>query len=159
NGESANRKGPYAFVGRVGSTAPLTEASYSLDGVPGRLRGVLMRGRDDGYDPMAAGPPQSDGQSPVNTEMIQIANQAPRPFPPFKDANGEPIGEAQAQAVQKFLGSDDVTGLCSVTAPVCNIRESYYQNYDAPWSSKEVKLSDAKDGCSEPHEGFTVAQC
>jgi hypothetical protein len=159
NGEDSKRKGPYAFVGRVGSTAPVAEASHSLDGVPGRLRGVLMRGRDDGYDPMAAGPALSDGQSPVNTELIQIANQAPRPFPPFKDANGQPVGEAQAQAVQKFLGGPDVTRLCSVTAPVCNIRESYYQSYDAPWSSIQVDLTNAEVGCSEPREGFTVAQC
>ena len=44
NGEDPNRKGPYAFVGRVGSTAPLAEQSYSMNGLPGRLRGVLMRG-------------------------------------------------------------------------------------------------------------------
>jgi hypothetical protein len=99
------------------------------------------------------------GESPVNTELIQIANQAPRPFPPFKDANGEPVGEAQAQAVQKFLGGPDVTRLCSVTAPVCNIRESYYQSYEAPWSSIQVDLTNAEVGCSEPREGFTVAQC
>lgn len=159
NGEDSKRKGPYAFVGRVGSTAPVAEASHSLDGVAGRLRGVLMRGRDYGYDPMAAGPALSDGQSPVNTELIQIANQAPRPFPPFKDANGEPVGEAQAQAVQEFLGGPDVTRLCSVAAPVCNIRESYYQSYEAPWSSKQVDLTNAEVGCSTPREGFTVAQC
>ena len=104
NGEDANRKGPYAFVGRVGSIAPLAEASYSLNGVPGRLRGVLMRAHDGGYEPMIAGPPRSDGQSPVNTELIHIANQAPQPFPAFKDTNGRPIDAASAQAVQKFLG-------------------------------------------------------
>ena len=32
NGEDPNRKGPYAFVGRVNSTAPRAEQSFSLNG-------------------------------------------------------------------------------------------------------------------------------
>jgi hypothetical protein len=159
NGESASRKGPYAFVGRVSSTAPLAEASYSLNGVPGRLRGVLMRARDGGYEPMLAGPPLPNGQAPVNTELIQIANQAPQPFPAFTDANGRPIDPADAEAVQKFLGGPTVTRLCSATAPICEIRKSYYESYDSNWSSIEGDLTNAKAKCAQPHQGFTPAQC
>ena len=63
-----------------------------------------MRAHDGGYEPMIAGPPLRDGQSPVNTELIQIADQAPQPFPAFKDTDGQPIDAPSAQAVQKFLG-------------------------------------------------------
>jgi hypothetical protein len=157
--ESPNRRGPYAFVGRVGSTAPLAEASYSLNGLPGRLSGVLMRAHDGGYEPAIAGPPRSDGQSPVNTELIHIADQVTEPFPAFTDSSGKPIGAAAAQAVQKFLGSREVTGLCSPNASVCDIRETYYENYRAPWPSIEDDLTDAKDKCSQAHPGFSVAEC
>lgn len=159
NGESANRKGPYAFVGRVDSTAPVAEASYSLDGVPGRLRGVLMRAHDGGYEPMLAGPPRSDGESPVNTELIDIADQAPQPFPAFKDANGQPVDAASAQAVQNFLGGPEVMRVCSA-AVVCNIRRSYYESYtETNWASTQDDLTNAKDKCAQPHQGFTAAEC
>ena len=156
NGEDPNRKGPYAFVGRVGETAPPVEASSSLNGVPGRLRGVLMRARDGGYEPMLAGPPRSDGESRVNTELIDIANQAPQPFPAFTDANGQPIDDASAKAVQKFLGV--ATGLCSAAAdaPECDIRESYYQGYRDDWSAITGKLQ--TQSCPDG-PGFTTAQC
>ncbi len=159
NGENPNRKGPYAFVGRVGSSAPLVEQSYSMDGLPGRLLGVLMRGHDGGFAPMFAGPPLGDGQSPVNTELIQIANQSPQPFPAFKDTEGRPIDAASAEAVQKFLGGPDVTGLCSATATVCEIRKSYYQNYRADWPSIQDDLTNAKEKCATPHAGFTMEEC
>ncbi len=158
NGEDPNRKGPYAFVGRVNETAPPAEASSSLNGVPGRLSGVLMRARDGGYEPMLAAPPRSDGQSTVNTELIHIANQAPQPFPAFKDTTGAVIAPGPAQAVQKFLGGPDVTGLCSAAAPVCDIRKSYYQNYDANWASIQGDLNDPTM-CAGTPNGFTVTEC
>ena len=108
---------------------------------------------------MFAGPPLSDGQSPVNTELIHIANQSPQPFPAFKDTDGRPIDAASAQAVQKFLGGPDVTGLCSATATVCEIRKSYYQNYRADWPSIQDDLTNAKEKCATPHAGFTMAEC
>ena len=160
NGDDSNRKGPYAFVGRVGSIAPLAEASYSLNGLPGRLRGVLMRARDGGYEPMIAGPPRSDGQSAVNTELIRIANEAPRPFPAFKDTKGAPIAPGPAQAVQKFLGGPKVTSLCSAKLSVCDIRKSYYLSYSPTnWSSIQDDLTNAKDKCSQPNRSFTASQC
>ncbi len=158
NGEDPSRRGPYAFVGRVHSSAPLAEESYSLDGLPGRLLGVLMRGHDGGFAPMFAGPPFRDGQSPVNIELMQIANQSPQPFPAFKDTEGRPIDAASAEAVQKFLGVE-VTRLCSPTATVCNLRKSYYEDYRANWSSIQDDLTNAKDKCATPHAGFTVHQC
>ena len=158
NGEDPNRKGPYAFVGRAGETAPDAEVSYPLNGLPGRLTGVLMPARDGGYEPMIAAPPRSDGQTPVNTELIHIANQAPRPFPAFKDTSGKTVATADAQAVQKFLGGPAVMGLCSARAPVCDIRKSYYQSYRANWASIQVDLSTAK--CpNKLGQGFTVAEC
>ena len=161
NGEDPNRKGPYVFVGRVGSTAPLAEASHSLNGDWARLRGLLMRGHDGGYEPTLAGPPLSNGESPVNTQLIQIADQVTEPFPAFKDTNGDPIDAASAQAVQKFLGGPDVTRLCAETVPVCDIRESYYQDYDADWVAIAGILADAGDKCAQPPlgAGFNRAQC
>jgi hypothetical protein len=156
NGEDAKRRGPYAFVGRAGSTAPLAEASYSLNGEPGRLRGVLMRARNGRFEPMIAGPPRSDGQAPVNTELIHIANQAPQAFPAFQDDQGRPIDAASAQAVQNFLGGQRVTGLCSAAVTVCDIRKTYYQNYGAAWTLYANKLEDQK--CPDG-PGFTAAQC
>jgi hypothetical protein len=159
NDEKRDRKGPYAFVGRVDSSAPLAEQSYSMDGLPGRLLGVLMRGHDGGFAPMFAGPPLNDGQSPVNTELMQIANQPPQPFPAFKDTAGRPIGAASAEAVQKFLGGPEVAKLCSATATVCNIRESYYENYGTDWSSIQDDLTNAKEKCATARAGFTVEEC
>ena len=160
NGENANRHGPYAFVGRVGSTAPLAEASYSLNGEPGRLRGVLMRAHDGGYEPMIAGPPRSDGQSPVNTDLIHIADQAPQPFPAFRAGDGHPINAPSAQAVQQFLGGPAITGLCP-TAGVCDIRRSYYRAAAAKTGRRSrTTLTNAETvTCKKPHERFTEAQC
>ncbi len=160
NGESAKRKGPYAFVGRVGSSAPLAEASYSLNGLPGRLSGVLIRARDSGFEPMLAGPPANiDGRSLVNTELIHIANQAPQPFPAFKDSDGRPIDAAAAEAVQKFLGGPDVTKLCAAARPTCDIRQTYYQSYGADWPKVQGALQNAEKKCAVPHTGFAPAQC
>jgi hypothetical protein len=162
NGEDPKRKGPYAFVGRAGSTAPLAEASYSLNGDPGRLAGVLMRGHDGGYEPMLAGPPDREGESAVNTELIQIADQPPQPasFPAFKDTNGNPIDAASAEAVQKFLGGPTITGLCAPGPSECDIRKSYYESYTDNWASVQNDLSNATEHkCSGSHEGFTESQC
>ena len=63
-----------------------------------------------------------------------------------------------SEIVQEFLGGPDVTRLCSVAAPVCNIRESYYQNYEAPWSSKQVELTNAEVGCSAPRDGLAPSK-
>ena len=149
------------MVGRVGETAPPAEQSYSLNGLPGRLTGVLMRAHDGGYEPMIAAPPRSDGESPVNTELIDIANNVHHDFPAFKDTKGKPVALAHAAAVQKFLGGPAVTGLCSAAAPVCDIRKSYYQNYRANWSSTQDDLTNAKAKCAKPPpgSGFTASEC
>jgi hypothetical protein len=54
-----------------------------------------------------------------------------------------------------------VTGLCSATAPVCDIRKSYYQNYRANWSSTQDDLTNAKAKCAKPPpgSGFTASEC
>ncbi len=161
NGEDPHRKGPYALVGRVGETAPPAEQSYSLNGLPGQLTGVLMRAHDGGYEPMIAAPARSDGESPVNTELIDIANNVHHDFPAFKDTKGKPVAVAHAAAVQKFLGGRAVTGLCSAAALVCDIRTSYYKNYRANWSSTQDDLTNAKAKCAKPPpgSGFTASEC
>jgi hypothetical protein len=159
NGEDANRRGPYALVGRVGMSAPHSEARYSLTGRPGRIRGVLMRSRDGGFEPMLAAPVRPDGQTTVNNELIEISNQAPTPFPQFKDSKGQPVPDDAAAAVQRFLGGPEVTKLCSAAAPVCDIRKSYYQSYRADWPSIQNDLSDAERKCPGIHEGFSADQC
>ncbi len=160
NGEDANRKGPYALVGRVGMGAPRSEASTSLNGLPGRIRGVLMRARDGGFEPMLTSPARPDGQTTVNTELIRVTNQAPTNFPAFKDSKGQAVPAAAAQAVQRFLGGPEVAKLCSAAAPDCDIRESYYRNFRADWVSIQNDLSDAeKSKCPGSHQGFDADQC
>jgi hypothetical protein len=160
NGESKDRRGPYAFVGRVGMSAPRAEASYSLTGLPGRVRGVLMRARDGGFEPMLAAPARPDGQTTVNTELIRLTNQAPTSFPVFKDSSGQAVPDAAAQSVQRFLGGPQVTKLCSAAAPVCDIRKSYHQSFRADWASIQDDLTNAKtQHCPGTHQGFTADQC
>ena len=157
NGEVATRKGPYALIGREGSTAPLAEASYSLNGDPGRLRGVLMRSHDGGYEPMLDSPPLPDGNSVLNEQLIRIADQAPQPFAPFK-RRGWADRREQAQAVQKFL--NETVKVCNPTQAVCDIRQSYYESYrTANWESIQTDLLDAEtrtcvQGASQ-NAGFT----
>jgi hypothetical protein len=61
--------------------------------------------------------------------------------------------------VQNFLGGPDVTGLCSATVSACDIRKSYYQNYNANWPSIQDDLTNAKARCSQTHQGFSTAEC
>jgi hypothetical protein len=160
NGEDANRKGTYAFVGRVNSNAPRAEASFSNDGLPGRLRGELMRARDGTFEPMMAAPAGRDGQSTVNTELIRIVNQAPQAFPAFKNAAGGDIDPAHAQAVQNFLGGPEVTKLCSAAVTTCDIRSTYYLSYGSAWASVQGDLTDAEQHkCPGVHAGFSAEEC
>jgi hypothetical protein len=160
NGEQPSGKGPYALVGRTGSGAPRAEASYSNDGLPGRLRGVLMRGHDGTLSPMLAAPATRSGGTTVNTELMKITNQASTTWPEFKATGGASISSAHLQAVQNFLGGPTVTKLCSGSVPDCDIRDAYYQSYNADWAGIQDKLgSYSEKKCLEAHSGFTPPEC
>jgi hypothetical protein len=137
------------------SSAPAVEVSYSLDGTPARIRGMLMRARDGGFEPTLAGP----GPDPANAELIHVLNQAPQPFPPFTDADGNAVDAETANAVQRFLGGADITGLCSSAAPECDFRTLYYESYRTPWASVQNDLTEARSKCAQGGEGFTASAC
>jgi hypothetical protein len=148
------RKGGYAFVGRTASTAPPAEVSGPLDGVPARLKGLLMLTRDADYEPLLVAEAQPDGAAAVNEELLQIANQAPTPFPEL--APGAPPDEVQA--AQDFLGGPGVMGVCPAGV-TCNIRQTYYTNYGGSWQTIAVALADARYKCHNPPQGLTPDVC
>jgi hypothetical protein len=148
------RKGGYAFIGGIGITAPRTEVSYPLDGLPARLEGLLMRSRYADYEPTLVAPPRADGTPPVNEELVRIANQPPQPFPPLaKEAS-----DAEIQAAQNFLGGPQVMRVCPAGVP-CDVRRTYYTNYGGSWQTIAVALENAQTKCQQPHDGFTPAVC
>jgi hypothetical protein len=99
----------YALVGGSGHRARTIELSDGSG--DDRLVGGLARGHDLRFVPTAAGPP--DG---VNTELISMAYQAPRPFPA--------LSTAVQKAAETYLG--DQSGICGRNAPVCEVRPRYY---------------------------------
>jgi hypothetical protein len=148
------RTGGYAFIGRIGSTAPRAEVSYPLDGLPARLRGLLMRSRYDDWDPSLVNPPRENGAPPVNEELVRIVNQAPEAFPRLaRDASA-----AEIQAAQNFLGGPEVMGVCQAGV-ACDVRQTYYTNYNGSWQTIAIALQNATTKCQQPHQGLTAAVC
>jgi hypothetical protein len=148
------RKGGYAFVGRTGGTAPPAEVSGPLDGVPARLKGLLMRTRTADYEPLLVAEAQPDGAAPVNEELLQIANQAPTPFPDL--APGAPPD--QVQAAENFLGGPQVMRVCPAGV-TCNVRQTYYTNYGGSWQTIAGDLANAKSKCLAPPPDVAPAVC
>ncbi|MFZ0385388.1 MAG: hypothetical protein WAL22_06990 [Solirubrobacteraceae bacterium] len=146
-------QGRYAFVARVAMDTPVAESSQSLTGRAGDgiLHGLLARGRDYQYEPLMADPAGT-----VNFELLKIVNR-PSPadggFPSFTP------GEAAAAS---FLGRDpDIIGVCDPSAPTCDVRKAYYQNYAGTnWANILTRLGEpAKAECALPHPGFTATEC
>jgi hypothetical protein len=128
--------------------------SYPLDGQPARLAGLLMRTRAADYEPMLVAPVRADGRAPVNEELVRIANQAPTPFPTLgPDASREDV-----QAAEDFLGGPAVMNVCPA-GETCDVRKTYYTNYNGSWQTIATALQDATTKCRLPHEGFTPAVC
>jgi hypothetical protein len=150
-------QGRYALVGRTAMGAPAAESSESLTGVKtdGTLQGMLARGRDDQYLPVMAGPAGS-----INFDLVDIVNRPTAPdggFPPFTG------GQA---AAAEFLGRDpDIMGVCSTSAPTCDVRKAYYQKFaGVSWSTILTSLGQrAKDACAtaaaKANAPFTDAEC
>ena len=159
NGEDSNRKGPYAFVGRVGSTAPLAETSESFDGLPAGLTGVLMRARDGGYEPMLAAPP---------------ARRRPDAGQHRADPHRQP-GAAALPGVQghrwaadrrgERAGGTELPRRSRRDRPVlCGRPGMRHPQELLPELPRRLAVDpgrpDQRQGkCSEPHQGFTAAQC
>ncbi|HEY6472374.1 MAG TPA: hypothetical protein VIY26_05755 [Acidimicrobiales bacterium] len=106
----------YTLVGSATSGPTAVEASSVL-GQPGPLVGVLARTHDYGFQPLNAGPPGD-----INLEFIQMAYQAPQPFPAF--SGGEALAETYI-AHKLFL--------CPKEKQSCSIRPLYYQSASENW--------------------------
>ena len=152
--DEQGRKGGYAFIGRFGSGAPRAEVSYPLDGLPARLKGLLMRSRMADYEPTLVSAARPDGSSPVNEELVRIANQAPTPFPVLAPT----ASRTEAQAAESFLGGPEVMGVCQTGQP-CNVRQTYYTNYGGSWLTIATALQNAKEKCQQTHAGFSTSVC
>ncbi len=152
--DEQGRKGGYAFIGRVDSSAPRAEVSYPLDGLPARLAGLLMRTRSGDYEPMLVSAARPSGAPPVNEEFVRIANQPPTPFPVLAPT----ATRAQAQAAEDFLGGPQVMGVCQPGAP-CNVRQTYYTNYGGSWGTIATALQNAKGRCENPPAGVDSTAC
>jgi hypothetical protein len=125
----------FALVGRLGGQA-YTALASSYTGQPGPLAGVLTRTQTMAFEPMAAGPARG-----INSQMIILAYQPPKPFTPF--TGGE---QAAAGWIAVKLG------LCDVAAD-CNVRKSYWSLYGAvTWVNKAGQLLDLTYPSGE---GFT----
>jgi len=135
--------GGYALAGGSGITLPAGETSQQLSGQPARLEGILARGLGSQFQPLFADP-----SSPVNDGLIQLAYQAPRPFPPFST-----LAE---QAAEAYLGIH-VMKICPAAATSCDVRAKYYQNYRAAWPAIQADLADPQRCPDGP--GFTRAVC
>jgi hypothetical protein len=117
--------GDFSLVGQVGGQAHAVTAATIL-GQAGPLSGVLTRTRTMAFEPAAAGP--ADG---VNGQMLALAYQAPRPFPPFTG------GEAAAEG---YIGAQ--LHLCASEAG-CDVRRAYWALYRAvTWGTEAQRLGD-----------------
>jgi len=119
-----------------------------------------MRAHDGSYEPMIAGPANSDGQAPVNTDLIRIADQAPQPFPVFKDANGQSRSTRRARRrCRSSWAAPTVTGSARPRAYATSAGATT-RPMTKPGRRVQDDLTNAAIvTCSKPHEGFTPAQC
>jgi len=114
--------GSYAFVGGLGAGAP-AEASQALSGQPGRVAGLLSRGRSDGFAPAV-----SDPVGRVVTELMPILYQPAQPFPPF------PAGQrgANAYLARTTFGDKDADA---------DVRTHYYRDWGRDWGNVRADIS------------------
>jgi hypothetical protein len=137
--------GNYAFVGRAAMDTSAAESSQPLTGSGGKLHGLLARGLDDQYEPLAADP-----SGTINFQLVQIVN---RPSPP---GGGFPAFTAGQEAAAAALGRD--IGVCAKDAPTCDVRKAYYERiFGTDWSTIYTTLTDEK--CDAGGTGFTPADC
>jgi hypothetical protein len=134
-----NDTSTYSLVGGLTSGKFAQEASTVI-GQAGPLAGILARVRNMTFQPLAAGPATG-----VNTDMVSVAYQDPRPFPAFTPA--------QVKA-ETWIGQQPTLGLCTASETACDIRPEYYERYSYTWSSKADKLN-ALAPPTNP-QGFTV---
>ncbi|HEX6476431.1 MAG TPA: hypothetical protein VF005_04090 [Acidimicrobiales bacterium] len=129
--------GGYTLVGRderapgaATTTLPAAESSSSI-GQPGHLTGILARNRAFGFGPQLYDSPDQFGN--LNTDLVSIAYQAPKPFTPFAGAD---------VFADDYLGRH--AGFCKPTDPgICDVRQAYYKNYTANWTQKYNQIRDA----------------
>lgn len=147
-------QGRYAFTARSAMDAAAAESSQSLTGQAGdgKLHGLLGRGRDDQYEPLLADPTGA-----VNFDLVKIVN---RPSP---SGGGFPVFTGGQAAAASFLGRDpDIIGVCDRSAPTCDVRKAYYENYvGTNWGNILSRLgSDAtRAKCAQGGPGFTATDC
>ncbi|HEY2287753.1 MAG TPA: hypothetical protein VGH88_18595 [Streptosporangiaceae bacterium] len=129
----------YTLVGSLQSGSSAVEASAAL-GQPGPFVGSLARTRDYSFQPDSAGPPHG-----VNTQLIDISYQTPKPFPPFDGA---------AQLAETYIGRKLM--LCTAAEPTCDIRKLYYQLFQGhSWLQDAIDLNSAALNYPGAGHGFT----
>ena len=106
----------FSFAGSLTSKDAAVEAS-DVSGQPGPLVGVLARTHNYTYQPVLAGPGAG-----INTELINITDQAPQAFPAFTPTQS---------AAETWIGRE--LRLCSDAAP-CSVRNAYYLSYQDDWA-------------------------
>lgn len=126
-------RGDYALVGRAGMSAPPAEASAGIPGQPGRLKGMLMRSRASDFEPFLATPTGA-----LNAELVQLVNQPQTSYKPF------PTKGQQAAATAIGISPMKV---CPKGAQTCDVRATYYQNYNGAWTTINAELGNLVSAC------------
>ncbi len=126
----------YTLVGSLDAGRAAVEAGTTTGDA--RLVGVLARTHDMGFKPTLAGPPGE-----VNTDMIDMAYQAPKPFPAFDTP--------QKRAAETYIGKQIHLSGCSEDVQTCPIRKHYYQDTKDALFQAEIELTSRRLDC--PGEG------
>lgn len=127
----------YSLVGSAVAGVPAIEASAVL-GNNGPISGSLARNRDMVFTPVAGG-----SNSGVNTELIDIATQAPQSFPAFT-VGATDTTTAGTAAADAYLGRK--LGVCADAAsqPTCSVRTAFYLDYGADWHQVATDLESTR---------------
>lgn len=128
----------YTLVGGPAAGRSAAEASSVLS-VPGPLVGSLGRSRDLTLQVVSAGPREG-----VNTELVNIANQAPEAFPAFTTDG--------TRAAETVIGK--ALNLCTADEATCPVRPQYYLQYSRNWNTLALDLANLT-APTQP-QGFTA---
>ena len=131
-----NGQSDYSLVGGVNAGPAAVDSGVVL-GQPGGLAGALARTHNLSYQPLFGGPAGG-----VNTELIQITDQASTPFPPFSATQSEAMG---------YIGKE--LRLCA-SASGCSVRRAYFAQYSDDWGLLYSQLRDLAFPTTA--QGFTL---
>jgi hypothetical protein len=155
-GAEEPHQGRLAFVGHSAMDTFAAESSQSLTGHAddALLDGLLARGRDDQYEPLAAGPVGG-----VNFDLVRIVNR------PSLPGGGFPTFAGGQAAAADFLGRNpNAIGVCDQAEVTCDVRKEYYLDYGADWATILTRLGQANlcpsgGGTDAAGTAFTKDDC